>query len=418
MQSILLVATAAPDIDSHGGSQRTRAIWSALNKLAATDLFLLGLDATDLGARVQTLEDAFNLVGASRRMERVERLFGKIRNRWLWRLLNRLAWRVGYEKLAYGVDPKASGALKAQLDAKQYDLVVALHLNTACRGGLLGYHPLIVDVDDYGPDDTASSIQTLGRWSFLERWLLTRRLKRQRQLWPQLLAQVDGLWVSNLENRQEPGLERAEWVPNLPGICSASSVMRPAQGTSNGKNVLMVGSLGRPQMQQGFEWFIREVWPQVFKSCPDACLRVVGGGAPAHLKERWQTLPGVQLEGFVDDIVPFYQSASLVVCPIFQGAGTSIKLIEALGFSRPVVTTPFGLRGYRGVLKAGEHVEVAEPPLDFVKACLNLLNDELRASQLGRSGAEAVAETFTDESLRRNIQTSVLETLEGAKSEI
>jgi glycosyltransferase involved in cell wall biosynthesis len=238
-------------------------------------------------------------------------------------------------------------------------------------------------------------------------------LAMQQRIWPDLLKQVDALWVSNVENIKEPGLSAAKWVPNLPGICS-NALERVESSTE--KTVLMVGSLGRPQMQQGFEWFIYEVWPEILKDCSYARLRVVGGGAPERLKAAWQSVPGVILEGFVDDIVPVYQSADLVVCPIFQGAGTSIKLIEALGFSCPVVTTLFGLRGYQDVLKAGEHVEVAETPADFAEVSVILLNDDARACRLGQSGAEAVAATFTYECLRQNIQRSVSETLESSQS--
>jgi glycosyltransferase involved in cell wall biosynthesis len=413
MQSILLVATAAPDIDSHGGSQRTRAIWSALNEVAPTDLFLVGLDEATLVERASILRNSYNLVGASARADRVDMVFGKVRSRLLRRFLIRFAWIFGFEKLSYQSDPIVSAAVSAHLESHSYDVVVALHLNTACRSGLIGRHPLIVDVDDYGPDDTLSELATLGSFACWKRFLLKKRLAMQQRIWPDLLKQVDALWVSNVENIKEPGLSTAKWVPNLPGICS-NALERVESSTE--KTVLMVGSLGRPQMQQGFEWFIYEVWPEILKDCSYARLRVVGGGAPERLKAAWQSVPGVILEGFVDDIVPVYQSADLVVCPIFQGAGTSIKLIEALGFSCPVVTTLFGLRGYQDVLKAGEHVEVAETPADFAEVSVILLNDDARACRLGQSGAEAVAATFTYECLRQNIQRSVSETLESSQS--
>lgn len=46
--------------------------------------------------------------------------------------------------------------------------------------------------------------------------------------------------------------------------------------------------------------------------------------------------------GFVDDLQALYDGAALVVSPVVSGAGTQLKVIEALTRGRVVVTTPYG----------------------------------------------------------------------------
>jgi len=54
---------------------------------------------------------------------------------------------------------------------------------------------------------------------------------------------------------------------------------------------------------------------------------------------------GATLEGFVGDVRPAYQRATLVVAPLVASAGTNIKILEAMGMGKAVVSTPAGVNG-------------------------------------------------------------------------
>lgn len=49
--------------------------------------------------------------------------------------------------------------------------------------------------------------------------------------------------------------------------------------------------------------------------------------------------------GFVQNPEDFYEKIDVLVCPIFSGSGTRVKIVESLSYGRPVVTSKTGAEG-------------------------------------------------------------------------
>ena len=61
--------------------------------------------------------------------------------------------------------------------------------------------------------------------------------------------------------------------------------------------------------------------------------------------------------GFVQSLAPLLAAADVAVNPVESGSGSNVKLAEYVAAGLPVVTTPFGLRGYEAF---ADRVTVAE----------------------------------------------------------
>jgi glycosyltransferase involved in cell wall biosynthesis len=101
-------------------------------------------------------------------------------------------------------------------------------------------------------------------------------------------------------------------------------------------------------------------------------------------------LPGVQMTGYVEDLGEPYRRASVMVAPLFHGAGTSIKLLEAFARGIPVVTTRTGTRGL--AVRDGTHVLLGENPRELAAHTVRVLRDP----ELGRRLA-LEARSFVEE---------------------
>jgi glycosyltransferase involved in cell wall biosynthesis len=76
------------------------------------------------------------------------------------------------------------------------------------------------------------------------------------------------------------------------------------------------------------------------------------------------------------------------------GAGTQIKVLEALACCCPVITTPIGAEALRAV--NGKHMIVAEPTANsFAAAVTRLLDDNSLRKRLAENGRELVEEYYT-----------------------
>ncbi len=143
---------------------------------------------------------------------------------------------------------------------------------------------------------------------------------------------------------------------------------------------LFVGS-NIPPNRTGLAFLLREVWPEVRAEVPHATLAIVGTvcqtlfefGAEHELRAQ-----GIHGLGTVDSLETEYARAAVCLVPLLVGSGIKIKLLEALGFGKAVVSTPVGIQGLESW--AGETVLVADNAPHFAEAITCLLaHDDLRA---------------------------------------
>lgn len=145
--------------------------------------------------------------------------------------------------------------------------------------------------------------------------------------------------------------------------------------------VLFVGFLARWENEEGLLWFLSEVWPRIKRGAPFACLRVAGLGMRSTISEAAK-LSGAELLGFVPDLEPLYERASVVVVPVRLGAGVKFKVVDALVAGVPVVTTTVGAEGIgKRSWFAGLHDDADE----FADAVLRVL---LEPADAGHQSAE------------------------------
>ena len=83
----------------------------------------------------------------------------------------------------------------------------------------------------------------------------------------------------------------------------------------------------------------------------------------------------------------------MFVCPLRVGAGVKGKVMSALSYGVPVVSTPIGVEG--AGLEEGRHVAVARSDAEFAEATLALYRDEAEWTRLSRAGQDVVRREFS-----------------------
>jgi glycosyltransferase involved in cell wall biosynthesis len=121
--------------------------------------------------------------------------------------------------------------------------------------------------------------------------------------------------------------------------------------------LLFVGSMDYRPNDRAVAWFVEEVLPRLRLKVTPA-LDVVG-----RLPRHPALAKDVRYSGQVVDLAPWYERAHAVIVPLFEGSGTSLKVIEAMAYGRPVVATGVGARGLPVV--AGVHYLEADDPDRF-----------------------------------------------------
>ena len=128
---------------------------------------------------------------------------------------------------------------------------------------------------------------------------------------------------------------------------------------------------------EAVKWLLADVWPLVSAECPEAELIIVGTVSRA-VKDAPKS---VRVLGPVDNLNDEYARASLCLVPLPLGTGLKIKLVEAMSYGRPVVTTPAGAEGFSEI-ENGQTVVVAESAHAYARATISLLRSPAQRQQV------------------------------------
>lgn len=106
--------------------------------------------------------------------------------------------------------------------------------------------------------------------------------------------------------------------------------------------VAAFGSWSWHPNERGLEWFLAEVWPRVHAAVPDAVALIAGSGV--RDASRWPE--GARFVGRVADLAGFTAEATVVVVPVLEGVGASVKFAESLATGASVAATPDGANAF------------------------------------------------------------------------
>ena len=141
-----------------------------------------------------------------------------------------------------------------------------------------------------------------------------------------------------------------------------------ARTSTNVKSILMVANFYYPPNEEGVCWFYEQVWPTVRYIHPKVNLCLVGSHSQT-LEKLTKDDEQVEWAGTAPDLAPYYQQAVCVIVPILSGSGTRLKLLEAMAWGIPTVSTSLGAQG----IEHANTVILADSPEDFARAIVRCI---------------------------------------------
>jgi glycosyltransferase involved in cell wall biosynthesis len=218
--------------------------------------------------------------------------------------------------------------------------------------------------------------------------------------WPKLRREEILAWTrfdavafcSAEDERRARGL-----VPSLRSAVVPNSVdvdefePRPGDPPPGGRAVTFFGAINYFPNIDGLMYLLRDIWPILSRSHPQARLKIVGQHpTPEVLAFRG---PRVEVTGRVEDVRPHLASAAVCIAPLRIGGGTRFKILEAMAMAKPVVSTSLGAEGIE--YEDGRHLLVADDAQAFAAAVGRVLDDAALAARLAQAGRALVEERYS-----------------------
>lgn len=168
--------------------------------------------------------------------------------------------------------------------------------------------------------------------------------------------------------------------------------LRPHVEKSVPNSLLFLGSLDWQPNRDALLYLLREIFPLIQATAPQATLRVVGRQPTTKLREQVNGISNVEWVGEVPDIRPYFAGASAVLVPLRIGGGSRIKILESLSMGKAVVATSIGAEGLNVI--SGQNCLIADTPQQFSEAVVHLLRHPEHAEELGRNGRRLVMQEY------------------------
>ena len=170
--------------------------------------------------------------------------------------------------------------------------------------------------------------------------------------------------------------------------------------------LVFTGSMDWLPNEDGMVYFVQQILPNIRQQVPEVKLEIVGRRPSQRLQALAAEHPDhVHLTGWVDDIRPYLGRSTVCLVPLRIGSGTRLKIFEAMGMAKAVVSTTIGAEGLP--VRHGAELLLADSPDEFAQSVVKLLQDAAMRRRLGLAARELVETKYSWASVARNFASAL-----------
>jgi glycosyltransferase involved in cell wall biosynthesis len=306
---------------------------------------------------------------------------------------------IGYESICL-INRKKKAIIDNIISAKKYDYIVVRYVPNAISYGLLKYaNRLVIDIDDNPVTLTINRLKSTHQ-SILKKLFWKIKLSIIKNAYSNLINSIRIPFVSNIDDTH---INESKCI-HLPNVPFAEPNVDYCNFSTTSKRVIWVGLVNYPPNYLGLEHFFECIYPRVLSKIPNFEVVIVGKYGDYDVS-KWQKLQGVSVKGFVEDLEPEYRSARAAIVPCYSGAGTNIKVLEAMRMKRPCITSEYGARGYDKYFEKNVDYLVCKNDEEFATSIIDMLENNDNNHTICKKGFEKVSKYFSKEGFYKIVES-------------
>lgn len=190
-----------------------------------------------------------------------------------------------------------------------------------------------------------------------------------------LLREIPGARIAVVENPADVDFFRPGLRPERPG------------------SVVFAGRIDAYPNAAAVRWMRDEIWPRLRRGGLARELWVVGRNPPEDILRWGRRRPEVHVTGYVEDVRPYLDQAEVYLCPIRDGGGTRLKVLDAMAMQMAVVGHRAAFEGLD--VRPGEHVLEATDVDGLANAVERLLRCPRERRALGARARRQVEARYS-----------------------
>lgn len=183
----------------------------------------------------------------------------------------------------------------------------------------------------------------------------------------------------------------------------------------NMEQLVFMGSLDWYPNRDAMLFFCMEVWPILSAKHGALTLTIIGKNCPPKLAKLVAKCDRITLAGYLEDVRPVLKGASIFICPIRDGGGTRLKLLSAMAYGIPIVSTSIGCEGLE--VEHEKHLLIADAPEEFCVQVGRLLKQPELRRALSENAFSLVQQKYSYDVIGKKITTLYENLVSGAYRE-
>jgi len=157
--------------------------------------------------------------------------------------------------------------------------------------------------------------------------------------------------------------------------------------------LIFIGGMSWYPNKEAMLFFTRNVWPLIKQLKLDVEMHIVGELPPKEITNTALSDDNFYVHGFVKDIRDIFNQASIYVCPISDGGGTKLKILDALAMGKPIIANPIACEGID--VTENKNVLYAETPEDYINHIKYLMNNTEARNTISKNNIQLIKEKYS-----------------------
>jgi len=160
------------------------------------------------------------------------------------------------------------------------------------------------------------------------------------------------------------------------------------------KDFVFIGNFLHEPNWDAVQYLKNTIWPLIYKQLPEASMFVYGAYPSQKVLELNYPKSNFHIMGRADSATEVIKKAKIMLAPLRFGAGIKGKLIEAMEYGTPSVTTSIGAEGMH--LDGLWNGFIADDSLQFAQYAIDLYKNENLWHNAQKNGAQLLEDRFAE----------------------
>ena len=215
---------------------------------------------------------------------------------------------------------------------------------------------------------------------------LAKQLKKYEK---QIINQLDGIaTISQEDTKRFKKLKLDKKIVTIPFGINIDDYKTAIYKPKDKLRLFHIGAMDWLPNLQAVEWFLETVFPELNSNLIE--LHIAGKNMPSHLINK--NINNLYVHNSVENAIEFMSNYDVMVVPLLSGSGIRIKVIEAMGLAKTVVSTKVGVEGIE--VTHNKDILIANTPKEFIEEINKLEKNNLLINQIGENAKKLIVDCY------------------------